>query len=231
MEHGNMRWLVWKEYRQNRLIVFAMLFLLVAPYAIGFSAFFTWRVYSPSQELLFRGCLSAAGAYSLALSQLIMALIGGNAIAGERAERSAEFQAYLPIPRGKILAAKLLLVLVMVAVIWVPNALVLGGASDTIVSEVGDEGIGKMLGCVAIVGLTMFSAAWLLSSTLSSPTFPVLAGLFAPVLVVWGILAIAELRKLPETPLIAFWFPTICLPLAPICFVIGTWLYLRRVEP
>ena len=128
MEHGNMRWLVWKEYRQNRLIVFAMLFLLVCAVRDRVLGVFHMESLQPEPRTpVPRLPLRGRRAYSLALSQLIMALIGGNAIAGERAERSAEFQAYLPIPRGKILAAKLLLVLVMVAVIWVPNALVFRG--------------------------------------------------------------------------------------------------------
>ena len=29
----------------------------------------------------------------------------------------------------------------------------------------------------------------------------------------------------------ALWYWRICLTLAPLCFAIGTWHYLRRVEP
>ena len=45
------------------------------------------------------------------ISQLSIALIGGNAISGERVDRSAEFLYSLPIARRKLLASKLLFAL------------------------------------------------------------------------------------------------------------------------
>ncbi len=43
---------------------------------------------------------------------------GANAIARERADRSAEFLAYLPISRVRILASKAALPLAVVSVVW-----------------------------------------------------------------------------------------------------------------
>ena len=45
MIHGNLKWLVWKEYRQHRLIVLGMLFLLVLPYLVfPIVAYVAWLV-------------------------------------------------------------------------------------------------------------------------------------------------------------------------------------------
>ena len=38
----NMKWLLWKDYRHNRLIVFAALAILLVPYLIGLGAI-CWR--------------------------------------------------------------------------------------------------------------------------------------------------------------------------------------------
>ena len=62
--------------------------------------------------------------YSLALSQLTVALLGGNAIAGEAADCSAEFIAYLPLSRPRLLAGKLSLAFSAAVSIWGPNLLI-----------------------------------------------------------------------------------------------------------
>jgi ABC-type transport system involved in multi-copper enzyme maturation permease subunit len=235
MKRGtNLKWLVWKEYRHNQLIVFLMLFLLILPYlACPVMIYISWRwKWLPEHGVphwIF--WLVAASWASLCISQPALALIGGNAIAGERVDRSAEFQAFLPIRRSKIIAGKVLLALLMAAVIWLPNALILWGTSDALMPrDRAYEALREIFGSVAIVGLTFFCVAWFFSSTISSPTFAVCAGLLTPLMVVSCILFIAYLREIPEKPIIDFWFPTLCLVLAPICFAFGTWLYLRRVE-
>ena len=235
MKHANMQWLVWKEYRQNRLVVFVMLFLLAVPYLIGLFVLWKWGIAVQRWDIpQWKACLALASAYSIGISQLAVALIGGNAIAGERLDRSAEFQAYMPLPRRKILSAKLLLVMAMVAVIWLPNAAILWGTSDALMSKHRPEDYtfaSEAFGNIAIVGLTFFCVGWLFSSMIRSPSIAVCAGLIAPLMVYLGIAYIAYLREIKLDPLLEFWFPRICLALSPICFVIGTWLYLRRVEP
>ena len=122
-----MKWLIWKEYRVQRLVLIVGAVLLVLPYAMVLGLF----RFAPVRGSLADWCMGllVAAAYSVGISQLTMALLGGNAIAGERADRSAEFVAYLPLTRARILAAKLTVVLLGVAAIWVPNLLILGFTS------------------------------------------------------------------------------------------------------
>ena len=234
MRHGNMKWLVWKEYRQNRLIVLATLFLLAAPYVILSWVFWKWG--GPSRTAGWQECLLMGGLLSLYVSQLVMPMIGGNVIACERADRSAEFQAYLPIPRSKILTAKLLLVLALVALIWLPDgSMILYGTLDA-VEPVADSVwiLCRGFATVAIVGLTSFCVAWLLSSFLQSATISACAGIVAPIIAFFSVFLVARLCEIPEISadeFVLYGGLAICLPLAPICFAIGTWLYLRRVEP
>ena len=91
-----MKSLLWKEFRLCWPILLVGAGLLTAPYLIpllGKSLGYSVRVDWPG-----------AAVFSLALSILTLTLFGGSAIACERADRSAEFLAYQPIPRGKILA-------------------------------------------------------------------------------------------------------------------------------
>jgi len=85
-------------------------------------------------------------------------------------------------------------------------------------------------------GQVIFSVAWLFSSILSSPTFATVAGIVAPLLIWSIILYTAYLihgdQWRPETgKIFIISYIVISLIVAPVSFGIGTWLYLRRVEP
>jgi len=235
-----MKWLLWKDYRHNRLAVYTTLFLVFVPHL--FALYLAW--YEPGNRPGFEVSQRAmyfvgSSMYSLVISQLAIALIGGNAIAGERIDRSAEFLTSLPLTRIKILASKLLLALAIAAVIWITN-LVIFGIARALVNPAFPggsilPGAPWTLFYTAIIGLLIFSFAWLFSSFLTSPTFSVGVGLAAP-MILWSIFGyICYLFKLPEMPVskIVF-FSTIIIfhiVLSLVCFSTGTWIYLRRVEP
>ena len=168
---------------------------------------------------------------------MTLCLLGGHVIAGERADRSAEFLAYLPVSRARILVGKIILVLVTVALIWGVNLLVMWlatlGLPDlpelTKVYRMGWQ----TLGLVAIMGFVSFSVAWLLSSMLESPTFAICGGLISPFVLMMGILTLFWVFGFPRetAELWVLWWEYTCLALASACFVTGTWYYLRRVAP
>ena len=227
-----MKWLVWKEYRLNRVVLVVGATLLVVPHAIALVL--AWREVGPSiggashlsANLLF------SGFYSVVLSQLTLALLGGHVIACERADRSAEFLAYLPLSRARILASKITLALVTAALIWGPNLLIL-----RFVAELPEENLEAgptvcgVLGYIALTGFVLFSVGWLFSSMLESPTFSICAGLITPFLVLMGIQSLAWLFALHPGEITGPWYRNTSLVLACACLVAGTWYYLRRVEP
>ncbi len=226
-----MRWLLWKDYRHNRPVVIAGLFFLLAPYLIVLGVIF-W----PTRPELgrWREFFAAAAIYSLCFSQLTVAVIGGNAIAGERVDRSAEFLASLPITRGRILASKLLLSLAIIAAIWLFNAIPLCCWYPLACPEPNayQDGL-RILACTALTGLLFFGVAWFLSSMFASPTFSICGALAVPLVFFATISFIAYLLGTERwLDLYAGFFYTIfCLSVAPACFGVGTWYYLRRVEP
>ena len=233
-----MKWLVWKEYRLNRSIVIVGATLLVVPHLVAL--ILAWYDAGPliqgGMPRLWQNLVLSAG-YSLVLSQLTLALLGGHAIACERVDRSAEFLAYLPLARARILAGKITLPILAAALIWGLNLLILLFIiPDLWLSEArGPEVAREVLGVAALTGFVFFCVGWLLSSLLESPSFATCGGLITPFLIATGIQALAWLFEYPLErvlqEVIGPWYVYTCLVLAPACFVAGTWCYLRRVEP
>jgi ABC-type transport system involved in multi-copper enzyme maturation permease subunit len=233
-----MNWLFWKEYRQNRVVVITLLLTLIVPHAFGlYAIIYDWHRNSWQSLPRWQETLCGASIYSLGLSQLALALIGGNAIAGERADRSAEFQAYLPLSREKILAGKLLLVLAIVAVIWSINPLIVWSTMSSWGGRPPIPSMSTFMINTAITGLVFFCAAWFFSQFLRSPTFSFAAGLATPAVIIslmaygaYLILDKHESDKVVES-MLQTGYVCVSLAVAVFSFGIGTWLYLRRVEP
>ena len=100
-----MKWLLWREYRLTRLIRIVGAVLMVLPYvgALVLLVAASWASEppaiggpSPSRAVVLFG---GGALYSILLSLLTLTFLGGNAFAGERADRSAEYLAYLPLSR------------------------------------------------------------------------------------------------------------------------------------
>ena len=229
---------MWKDYRMNRLIVFLAVFLVVLPHVIClivsiYKTIHYGQKFAPFSVYLCEN-LMASSMVSLLISLIVFAFIGGNAIAGERADRSAEFLAYLPISRGRIITSKLLVVFFVIAFIWLVNFSILGICASVIFQQIDPTPARNFLQTITegmashlILGLTLFAIAWFCSSFLESPTFSICLGLLTP-------LFLAALwftgNHVQERTLLT-WLFGVYITLALICFPAGTWYYLRRVEP
>lgn len=209
-----MSWLLWREYRLNRWI------LATAAVAIVISYLFGWLLnsYFPDEELKDLG-----PNLGLAWSLLAVALLAGNAFAGERADRSAEFLAYLPLERRRTLAGKLLLHGIAVVVLVAINL-------PMIKQPLGFVELGVGIG----IALVLYSVNWLVSSLQSSPALATISG-FA-VLMVTTMVAIAFVDLAKNSG--AFdWLEMMILPalifvcvLSIVCFSVGTRYYLRDAK-
>jgi ABC-type transport system involved in multi-copper enzyme maturation permease subunit len=228
-----MRALIWKEFRLCWPILLVGCALLALPYAAvltngsGFTRDF-WR-------------RMGSGGFFASVSTVVLTLIllGGNAIAGERNDRSAEFMAYLPVSRARNLVSKL--VWPMMAVLF---AIAVNLIAASIAVAFGDAPYryplstavtdGSLL-WVANLGGLCFSVAWLGSALLRSPTFAVAGGILAPVIVSFATMLIAKCFPPPQVrhpDQIVWSMLAIVVPLiACSCFFAGCRIYLRRVEP
>jgi len=214
-----MTWLLWREYRLNRWILLTGAVLILLPYAYAV-------LLDVDRSFHFFGAwVSSTGS-----AYLTVALLAGNAIAGEQVDRSAEFIAYLPLERWRLVASKLLLFLIAFALIWAP---IFWGATQITLPV-------EMAHLVDVRGFTIcvlffYGVGWLFTSILSSPVYACAMTLVTSALLYGGAVGIAVIcgfqadllndKDAHET--VRFWCAMIMLPVAIICFGIGTWNYLR----
>lgn len=225
--------LLWKDYRLNRGVLLLGVVLLLGPYAAAAVAVLRghWPSLPPARE--WSAALLTASFFSLALSQLTLVVLAGNSIASERADRSAEFLAYLPPSRLRILASKALLALLSAGVIWAVNLCVaellvpaLGPKPDSVLDQFAPRSV------FAASTVMVFGAGWLGSAVLNSPAGATSFGIGVPLvagpLVVQAastLFASGARDDLTSCAVILY------LTLGSLCFVCGSAYYLRRVEP
>jgi ABC-type transport system involved in multi-copper enzyme maturation permease subunit len=237
-----MRALLWKDFHVNRLVLAVGLGVLLAPHLswplIVLGTY--WR-YNARDLMTWAAAIDMWSAdlvvvalWSLILSGLTAALLGGNAVAGERADRSAEFLASLPVSRRQIIVSKAVLALSAVALIWAVNLLVI--ATQPFPSP-GGKSLRDILDGVAIcacVTCSAFGVAWFFSVWLTSPALAACAGLLAPLVLfmIFALLAEWGLGRFGYGDNFAVpAYSLVCALVGIAGFVAGTITYLRRVEP
>lgn len=227
-----MKALLWKDYRVNGVVLAYALTALVGVYAVlaALNGGVQWRdgvPFKPWSQVLFGAAL-----LSSLLELPAAAALGGCAFAAERADRSAEFLAYLPVSRGKALASKITLAVGALAIIWLVNGGVFLSVAPRLASAGGQDGesAARTLGVFASLSLAMFGVAWLCSSFSSSHALAASVGILAPIACAGGILLTLYLFDLPDS-IFETWFPRICAAAGVVCFLSGIRYYLGRVEP
>jgi ABC-type transport system involved in multi-copper enzyme maturation permease subunit len=234
-----MSWLLWREYRLNRVILAAGAVGLLTPYVIALLVVgIASMIGEPPRNAFKIACI-----WSIVLSLATVAMLAGNAIAGERADRSAEFIAYLPLQRRRTLASKWLLFLITLAVVIGFNtllAMIMYGPPKVARHVEPLQAFHWLSWFMAI-----YSFCWFFSSLSSSPVLACSLGittyflLYGVVLTVVLSVADGRLEGIPEyVPGLAKDFEhqmnaghaVIVVPAAIACYCIGIWLYLRRPE-
>jgi hypothetical protein len=223
-----MKWLLWREYRLNRLILISGDVFFLLPYGIiGLNVLA--GSYRPG-DLVGAWMASGIAAY------LLIALLAGNAIAGERADRSAEFIAYVLLSPWRIVGGKLLFALIVFAPAWCVTRVVV----DHLILPQENAHVFLDLRPFVVNILLIYGVGWLFTSCLSSATFASVIGFSAPCLIHFSVVAfLARNGNLGEESLrliknpdrygeFVFWYVMFWVPVAILCFGIGTWNYLRR---
>jgi ABC-type transport system involved in multi-copper enzyme maturation permease subunit len=231
-----MSWLLWREYRLNRVILAAGAVGLLTPYVI---ALLVVGIASMIGERP-RDAFEIACIWSIVLSLATVAMLAGNAIAGERADRSAEFIAYLPLQRRRTLASKWLLFLITLAVVIGFNtllAMIMYGPPKVARHVEPLQAFHWLSWFMAI-----YSFCWFFSSLSSSPVLACSLGITTYFLlygVALNIVYVGLEESRDYVPGLAenfeqqiyTWHAVIVVPIAIACYCIGIWLYLRRREP
>jgi ABC-type transport system involved in multi-copper enzyme maturation permease subunit len=226
-----MRGLLWKDYRLNRGLLLLGLVALIGVYVVGLGAevSHTWPALPALDTLADTIC--SFGHLALSVMPFLAALLGGNAIACERSDRSAHFLAYLPPTKVQLLASKFLVAACALAVFWCANAVLIYVIAPLLHPE--PTNFMYVLGtpAAAIAGCVLtFGVGWLASACLEKPTLPVLVALVFPFVLGYGLFLFAGLAGLSRFDVLP-WAGTVGLSIGVAAFLTGTWCYFRRVEP
>ena len=228
-----MKALLWKDYRINRsLLAFAAL-LVAGP-------FFAVRVINRYPQFSYHHhlrprpyALVNTGTFSLAFHLVTIAMLGGVAVAAERADRSAEFLAYLPPSRRAIITSKAILAVSAMLLICAVEVAVMYGLAPRIgpIPEGLVDFRDKLTPVLIPTAVLIFGAAWLGSSLLTSHSFATGVGVAAPIALVGVLAAVAYFLDLRGFFDLGAWYKLLCIPLGVLCFAAGVVYYLHRVEP
>ncbi len=228
--------LLWKDYRQNRALLLAVAILGFGPYVFAGSAVLIERLLDPPATYVWVGAIFTASCVSMALSILLAAFLGGNAIAGERADRSAEFAALLPLPRGRSVASRALVTFVPALVLWLIGSLALAGVFWKISKaphvQFDTSGVPAGILCTFLGVLLLFGLGWLYSSLLRNPAIAAAAAVGTAVTL--GVATLSLMSLVPPGPLekrIVVTLICTAAGLAVLSFCTGVLLTLRRQEP
>ncbi len=226
-----MKELLWKDYRVNRVVLIVGLVLMLGPPVVGVAGNLIIKARYQTTINWFE-VIVQTGTVAMLCSLITMALLGGNAFAGERADRSAEFMAYLPPTRERKLASKVTLALVTAIVIL--NVILL--ISYALAPAVGEPTVhtvrmrNEIMSTFLPVAALMFAASWCASSFLSSPTYAVGIGFVTPWLLFLILVLIAHCVGIEDFGF-GFWFARTAILLALLAFFGGCGIYLKRIEP
>jgi ABC-type transport system involved in multi-copper enzyme maturation permease subunit len=223
--------LLWKDYRLNRGLLMLGGAGLASVYVIGLAVEIshTWPALLDSQA--WADALCSYGHMALSGMPFIAALLGGNVIACERADRSAHFLAYLPPTKARILASKFIVAACALAVFFGGNlvaiyviAPLLNAERTNFLYMLGTPS-GALTGCALTFGI-----GWLGSACLEKPTFPVLTAIAFPFVIGYGLFTFAAVSGISRF-VVFEWAGTVSLCIGIAAFTLGTERYLRRVEP
>lgn len=227
--------LIWKDVRINRLPLLLGAVLLVAPYFIVGLAVTHMPLWKEATMASAWSVLLATGShFSVMCFQPTLAILSGNLIAVERGDRSAEFLGYLPPSRGLVLLSKGLVLAGVFILVWGWSLLVCAIAYWLSPESDASEELTSHLASLprfACIGLLAAGAGWFASANVDNSGPAVALGLAAPAVLFGLLLAFQSAFNAPNDLAFSKVYFVLCPILAAACFAIGTFTYLRRVEP
>jgi len=230
-----MKSLIWKDYRINRLLLIFGSVVCVGPWVIAIVRHLQLNLrgegvwWGPEPWV-------STSSISLGLSLFTLAMLGGNAIAPERADRSAEFLGYLPVSRWTILAGKSLIALTPAVAIWAVNLAFLLWVAPRLADGVSAveivlrSEVREFFNVFGPVSILLFGSGWFWSAALRSHGLATGMSFFTLAVVVMGMLGIeyglgVEGFLTNKSIAIAFLIVGIG------GYLVGCAYYLRRLEP
>ena len=231
--------LVWREWRRSRTILFVALGIIVALLLLVFS-----QPQTPPEtaggKISVVDRMAVVGSFAtwiaVHVSVFLLPLIAANSLAGERADRSAEFIAPLPVSRSVRLMAKVVLLAAVAIALWAPVLVVASLLRSSQLVKADDYRSGlELLGMVATFTLLATALAWLLAAWVESPVIAAVGAIAIPVAVPWVMFSL-QVPFLAPASFFGLWIDSEGIPqsltllVAAAFFAAGSALYVRRLE-
>jgi hypothetical protein len=229
-----MKTLYMKDLRVNWIVVFTGLIIGAGPWILAPLLVSEYGEWDLGSSLTWARILKFGSIFSILCSQATLGLLSGNLIATERADRSAEFLAYLPPSKIEILGSKILVLVTAVVLIWGVNLPLYSIALHLIPSDPleGTGQIRSMLTMCAAAGICAIGSGWIASSYVSSPAIAALCAMMGPMFVSLSILASSYFLEWPVTE--SDYVNTLKIAFGVVGIVLfsaGSLYFVRRVEP
>lgn len=227
--------LIWKECRLNSWVLMFGLATWLGPYLGGVLWVLLGYEPGPRPGLRWARMLEPVVVISLETTILPLLLLGANAIARERSDRSAEFLTSLPVSRARILASKAALPMGLATGSWTTGLFIAFALMPALGAGGGDWKMAELYWGIAAFHVLLFGAAWLGSSFVDTPLTAVGFSMAILLLIGFGLQAVDRLLDWPEgpsgRPVLLNWRLIVMVLVGIVGFAVGSWLYLRRVEP
>jgi ABC-type transport system involved in multi-copper enzyme maturation permease subunit len=163
------------------------------------------------------------------ISQFTIALVAGNIIACERADRSAAFLAYQGVTRKKIIISKLIICSLTFMLIYVIS-FILSFWLETSTFRGTDE-LRIIYPNFFAIGFYFFGCCWLLSDLMTSPVAAIVFGFFPPFFIGCGLRITSFYLNWPRTDNeFTHWFIAFITAAGLISLVAGTWHFIKSKE-
>ena len=223
--------LLLKDLRISRLPLIVSMALVVLPY-LAVTAML-YQVYSP--EMPSRGTIAdyiaSAAVFGLMFGAVGAGLLAGNIVACERADGSAVFLACQPVSRSQIILSKSMVVVAGVGLTWLVHITMIAVVAPLVASSPKPYmNVDNPLGFAAAVTIVTAGVAWLASIFSRSPSLAISAGLAAAFVVPWLVYLVSLFIDVaPDVLSFARTFTQWSVGVSGL--LLGTYAYLRRVEP
>jgi ABC-type transport system involved in multi-copper enzyme maturation permease subunit len=231
--------LVWREWRRSRTMFFVALGIIVALLLLVFG-----QPQTPPEaaggEIRVVGSMAVVGYFAswiaVHVSVFLLPMIAANRLAGERADRSAEFIAPLPVSRAVRLMAKVVLLAAVAIALWAPMLVFASLLRSSQLVKADDYRSGlELLGMIATFAILTTALAWLLAARIESPVIAAVMAIAIPVAVPCGMFSL-QVPFLAPASFFGLWIDSEGIPqpltylVAAAFFAAGSALYVRRLE-
>ena len=236
--------LVWREWRRSRTMFFVALGIIVALLLLVFS-----QPQTPPEaaggKISVVDRMAVVGYFAtwiaVHVSVFLLPMIAANSLAGERADRSAEFIAPLPVSRAVRLIAKVVLLAAVAIALWAPMLVVASLLRSSQLDKADDYRLGLgLLGMVATFTLLATALAWLLAAWVESPVIAAVGAIAIPIAIPMFLFYVPTIANRPPfrdpSVFYSFWIDSAGMPqpltflVAAAFFAAGSTLYMRRLE-